>query len=764
MKELDTSLNTVNTGKKTGKRLPTGKAKLNTAVVEKGTEGMTSTEEVTPNTKPTTVTTEPTTGIEALAEDVKKAKVVKSTDRKLKKFRNDAESMAQLKRLLDSLYTTAEDYRGQFENVAEIASDYYNMRKPGVAVTGGAGYIAPVVQEKVNDLHTQLMDIALKIRNNFSVETKDLAAQLPANIEAGIATLIENSLFGDEDEAVLDAVIKSALITGTSYTRHYTDACQDYELDYFKELTEQEFEYLRTQHPDKTMEITKEESTPYGKLFTGQISKSILRNKVRYDHVVFSDVYVDPMARSIKNANYICVKSYSTRQDLIENGYDKSIVESLTVGDDLEAKARLNTGVDYIPSYGSMYQDSYVDKGLDVLEVKEHFFRTTLIDGKFNLFVAVEVGDTILDIKEEDAIPLSAFRPLANADSFYGVSAAYSLRSQQDAKTAMMRGFIDNVHNANHGSMTAMKGQYNKRDMMDNRPRRIVEIDVPGAIQPFPYNPLPNGIDLLMNTIDTDSDNISGVSNEMLGRGESAFATGITAAQVAISHSKSDLTIKRVAAGIVSGLKSLCKGLYNEYRKEFTELPKVNTFKFSVETETGRRSKSTDIMAAFQTMSQVGMMTPQLQEAMAKEYMKNIGMADLVGLIKPIDQFVQEQQAASQPKPVEQLQTALLQAQIQGLTADAQLKVQKAEVDAIESSYEQNRANAKFEVDQDIELKKLELEERRIALEEYEAGVRTQVAIVEANANLQQAMATGEEITLAAAKDVLTKSPDEKGL
>lgn len=652
---------------------------------------------------------------------------------KLKDIRE--EKMLQLKTLLSSLYETAKQEKNQAVLDAEVAADYYFKKKPIAAVGGASTYVDPVVQEKVDDAHSQLNDVVMSFKDCFSVQSNNINQPINTDQEAAILTMIDNTMFVGDNDLIMDSIVKDALLCGTTAVRWFSEKTESCNVQTFKDLTEIELAAKKETLLDNQDLVVTEQfisELTGDKLTSGQIVTTTTYDDVRYSHTPFNHLYVvSANQSSIARCSYVMVKNFMTKQDLHEAGYEKELIEKVSMASDYDSDVQVNNFNDPIPNWSN---HSYNDKGLELVEVREIFLKTSILnkkktDTKARLYRIIQADGVVLSVKEEDYINIAVFRPIPNISTFWGQSYACKLAPMQDVKTAIKRGFIDNIHNANHGRMTAMKGQYNKRDLMDNRPRGVVEIDVPNAIQPFPYNPLPAGIDALMMQIDVDADNVSGFSQESMGRGEDAFHSGITATQIAINHSKSDLTVKKMAKGILAGMRDLARGIYDEYRKQFPTYPAINSLSFEVETEASRRSKANDIIQAAQAMQQAGLMTPQLITSLSKEFMKNVGLGKFVTQLKTVDQLMQE---AQQPNPMNELEMAARKAQIDYNNAMTQKTIQESEVEAIIKAQKVNLDEAELELKAQIESTKLNLEERKQSLAEYSVGVESQIAMINA--------------------------------
>lgn len=679
----------------------------------------------------------------------------------MKPIKLNEDQKVEIKRLVTALYENADTYKNKTE--ASQGADYYYCRLPKSPAMGSATTVMPVVKTEIDSLHNQIMDVVGKLKDNFTAQSLDINKPLPPAVEAQIVTLIDNTIFSEEDENVINVVVKEALIAGTSAARYYTDKEEYFDLEYFTDLTEEELTFRKAKLRDEqTLEITStkdvELSDGKAKLYCGQVSTAQTMDKVRYAHVSYNDLYVDPTVNTISKASYAAIRSLMTKADLIEQGYSKELVAEITTETDYDVQAQFNTGNELISRYNAM--NTYSDSMMDNVIVVEHFVKTSLIDGVAKLYKVVIADETLLEVTPEDKIPVVEFIPVPNIDSFWGASVAFSLRSIQDGMTSSMRGMINGIHNANHHRVIALKGQYNKRDLMDNRPNGIVEVESPNAVIPFPYNPMPQGIDLMMSILQEQAQNIAGTSNALLGKSEAVFQSSATA--VAIANSKGELNIKNISKGIMNGVRDLCKGLYNEYRKLYQNLPQVSTFKFEVATESGRRGKAMDVIQTAQALQQAGLMTPQLMDALGKEYLRNVGLSDMVGFLKTPDMIAQEQQAQQQ-NPANQMQIAMMQEQLKNLQAQTQKLVAETEIKADIEASRMDLEEQKAKVEVQHMIAEANLKDRKQTLDEVQVGLQSKVALLELALKAEEVKYKGATSLALDASEKLTTTSNEVG-
>jgi len=97
--------------------------------------------------------------------------------------------------------------------------------------------------------------------------------------------------------------------------------------------------------------------------------------------------------------------------------------------------------------------------------------------------------------------------------SLWGLAPAFFLKENQQAKTGLMRGIMDNMSLANNGQKFIVRGGINYVNMKRMREgNRIIEINRPGAIEDGSYNNLPNSVFSVMEMTDKENIDLMGVN------------------------------------------------------------------------------------------------------------------------------------------------------------------------------------------------------------------------------------------------------------
>lgn len=248
--------------------------------------------------------------------------------------------------------------------------------------------------------------------------------------------------------------------------------------------------------------------------------------RVKVEYVPSEQIFVDQHATSFDDAQYFCHRVRKSKEDLVAMGFPKEDIDSFN--DWSDPMDSTQTTVAW--SRTDWRQDIDMDIGTDVSDIAsmvwvyEHYIRTGQLDKnkEAKLYQVIQAGNYILSIEEVTSIPFVTLCPYPIPGSFFGQSVYDITKDIQDLRTALVRGYIDNVNNANYGRYTAIVGAYDRRSLLDNRPGGVVEMERDGAVQLFPYHNLPQGIDGLLGLSEDLKEQRTGVTK--LGMGKFSFA------------------------------------------------------------------------------------------------------------------------------------------------------------------------------------------------------------------------------------------------
>ena len=647
---------------------------------------------------------------------------------------------------------------------------YYYGQLPRPINNNASKWVDRSVWESVNGVLQDLLNVFTS--GNNAVEFTPLSQMDGLAAQAATAYVNKTLLRQNPGYNVLSDVFKEALIARLGWVKRYW--CEKFEEEEhtFIANSEEEAEifvmsFTQSLTDDITVtEVTVVEDTEG--LFEGSISTTRDVSYVKVEYVPFEEMIIDPDAESVEDAQYIAHRTLKSRQDLLDLGFDPEQVMNtnsdgtITDIDITITDARAGQIKPTVPGW----DDSLLDPLQQEVWLYEHYIHTSIPDGSSKLWQIFECNRVILHMEEVSEKPFDYFTPFPVPNEVFGESIPDITREIQDVKTALMRGYIDNINNANHPSYIAMEGQYNRRHVLEKRPNSIIEVKNPNAFNLFPYNPLPNGLDQLLNHVEMAKEARTGVSRTTQGLNPDIYKNDNAFATVNMMMSAAQNRLRMICRNIAeTGMRNLMRSIYRIARENDTkvqvlevngqalqirpsEWPQRDNLTVAVAIgSTEQAERAQNLVAYHQFASQNQLLAGSaygMQEAhhLADNLAKALGLTDVANYNKPLQDI-----PPPPPNPMQDLQLQQMQAQIaamasqsQKLAADAQAEIMKIDLDAAKFELEQQikademnlrESETRSKVDKEVDgslndEKKTVLDERRVAIEEKLAMIKEQ--------------------------------------
>jgi hypothetical protein len=187
-------------------------------------------------------------------------------------------------------------------------------------------------------------------------------------------------------------------------------------------------------------------------------------------------------------------------------------------------------------------------------------------DGIAELKRFIVAGDEILLEEYADSIPLANLNPIEIPYAFYGLSIADVTRSATEIKTAITRGMVENVYLTNYGRILADPNTVDFRALQSPEPHQIIPTNGSpvAAVQPITPDSLSPSTFSLLEFMNNEKEQASGMTRAAQGVNEKLFDSGNSAGKVAQIQAASQKRIAYVARRFAeTGFKDLCRGVYN---------------------------------------------------------------------------------------------------------------------------------------------------------------------------------------------------------
>ena len=605
------------------------------------------------------------------------------------------------------------------------AWEYFYGNLPLPVTVGSSKWVDRTVWEAVNGTLQDVINVfctgdeAVKFVPDDEGDTKG----------ADLATKLVNQILLRDNPGynILSSAAQECLVTRNSFIKFYWDeetTTQSEEAENVDPQAAAAYIQGMIDGGMKKVEAETEENEDGTVNISVTYEQTVKRVKVEY--VPSEQIFVDQHATSFLDAQYFCHRVRKSKEDLLAMGFPKDEIESFN--DWSDPMDSTQTTVAW--SRTDWRQDIDMDIGTDTADIAsqvwvyEHYFRTGQLskNKEAKLYQIIQAGNYILSIEEVSSIPFVTFSPYPIPGSFFGQSIYDITKDIQDLRTALVRGYIDNVNNANYGRYTAIVGAYDRRSLLDNRPGGVVEMERPDAVNLFPYHNLPQGIDGLLGMTEDLKEQRTGVTKLGMGINPDVFKNDNAYATVGLMMNAAQNRLRMVCRNIANnGMVELMRGIYKLIR-ENGEVP------IEVQTPQGIKKVDPRVLPPRNHLQVVVAISPNEKAERAQKLisLKQMIMADqqlapLFGIeqdryltsqvfdlmgIKDVHNYLLplEQLPPPQPSPAEVLQMQMLQAQVENLQATTQKLMADAYNDRERVTFEQQKAA------DEISLKQTELQ------------------------------------------------------
>lgn len=321
---------------------------------------------------------------------------------------------------------------------------------------------------------------------------------------------------------VLHQFFKDALMQKNGFLKtFYSDTTEISKEDYTG-LTEPEVMMLQA---DPEVEITglsnEQIITEMGEIsqFDVNLIRRRFSGKIEVMSIAPEDIRVNRMHDSVdlSDARFIAHSMYKTKSDLIEDGFDKKIINELPT----ENNESADNGNYRFSMQGevSQFDNNAGDESQTLYEVSECYIKMDIdgdgISERCKVTVAGFTNPThVLEIEEVDTWPFISATAILMSHKLFGLSLYDRLKEIQDQKTSLWRSILDNMYLQNNQRTVVVEGQVNLDDLLVSRPGGIIRAKTQNAVQPYTTPPLSGDSYRMMDYLDQVRAGRSGVSPE----------------------------------------------------------------------------------------------------------------------------------------------------------------------------------------------------------------------------------------------------------
>lgn len=323
---------------------------------------------------------------------------------------------------------------------------------------------------------------------------------------------------------VIHNFVKDALMQKNGFIKVYYEDQTRVTTENYTGLTPVELDFLEN---DPEIEISglsertfiDEENEIQMQVFDVNAIRRKINGRIVVDPVAPEDFRVNRMHNSpdISSCRFCAHTFFKTKSDLLEDGFDKDVVESLpSEGAEIKEKNAYRFSM---MGETTDLRTSSEDESQTLYEVSECYIKIDLdgdgIAERCKITVAgTNNASVVLDIEEVDCWPFISATAIMMSHKLFGLSIYDRLKEIQSQKTALWRNILDNMYLQNNQRTVVVEGQVNLDDLLISRPGGIIRAKTPSAVQPYTTPALGGDAYRMMDYLDQVRAGRAGVSPE----------------------------------------------------------------------------------------------------------------------------------------------------------------------------------------------------------------------------------------------------------
>lgn len=384
-------------------------------------------------------------------------------------------------------------------------------------------YVEPVVRNAVTALTPQVLDIFTE-NDESAVVFRDRGFHKNLVLEEIINNVINGAILRENDGyRVLENALKEALVSGDSFSKIFID--EKYEEDKIELTNWSNLEEVistlaesgwKFDVPVELIDNPKKGTSGSLSWRTNVLPPALdnpqpleiieimgtlriykVDKKLAIENVGLRDLVIDTTCGDdFSKCRYICHKMKMTVGEAVDLGYKASALKSASSVNDYEDAPynKFNLVSNAQIGISDMSYDDNGDELERMITIYEHYIYSSIPSkGKKSKLYQVHATDAeLLDYQEITIMPFVHGQVDTIPESFWGRSCYDIFAPYQDNESKMQRLAYKNAFNATYNKVLVTKNQYNAESLINsNKPGAIIEQNVAGAIQPWPYQDLP---------------------------------------------------------------------------------------------------------------------------------------------------------------------------------------------------------------------------------------------------------------------------------
>lgn len=376
---------------------------------------------------------------------------------------------------------------------------------------------------------------------------------------------------------------KDALLMKNGYIKVNWEDHEDVMFKEYKDLTEDQYKMLKAgEDIDDELLGTEYYIDDYEKFKDDDSGETLYNVRVKIEKqrgrpdvevIPSEELKISERAKSIQGADFVAHVTTMKYGELLAMGYepddlDIAIVDAEQAQAGGVRSARFQNPVESAVGTSS----SIAMEDNDVLVADAWIMLYDPADNKMKRYKSFQVGRTCVEYMEVDRVPIISLAPIMMPHKQTGVAVADLVRDIQEIRSTIFRQMLDNLALQNAGRYTAVEGQVNLQDLIDNKIGGIVRQKMPNAVGRLDTPDLSQFTIPVLEQLNIQQENRTGVSRMTHGLDESALSSHQTAAAVNQVMSAAQGKIQLIARNFAeTGVKELFLELYKLIRENQTK-------------------------------------------------------------------------------------------------------------------------------------------------------------------------------------------------
>jgi hypothetical protein len=607
---------------------------------------------------------------------------------------------------------------------------YYYGSLPAQDKAGLSTYVS---RDVFNGVENTIVPLIEMFTVNQQIAKFDVADTLTNPKLMSLATDEVNRVLMQANDGynIFSSWFRDALLAKNGIVKSYWHEQFDTVLEEFEDLNDAELEHLLSEEDidERSVAFTRREISRDNDILgivatvtvvsiSGSVNRMVDNSGVKVENVPPEEFIVAEMTRDIKKPHFVAHRMKKTLAEMrvmFPDDEFQDLIDGMTNRSEAEWEELLIERHAVDSTY--METESYTGNDPEQREtwVYECYLESTFgsEDGSSRLIQLWTDGYIFFGMEEVDEAPFSVVCPYPIAHKFYGLSLADVLKDIQDTKSHLQRSVLNAARNVSAPRYTGMKGRYDRKALLANKPGTVIDVRDPQAVMPLIAPQLPPQVMESLAMIDQDKQERTGMSKAANGIDSDLMKNNKSGAFVDTVINQGEKRMRGIGRNFAyTGFSDLMERVYNLVRLNDrvvredvengpwspAEWPEKHSVTVSV--ALGRNAQTEEMqwkMQILQMAKDNGMATPETEVAYFKDILRLGGEMDVDKFQATAEAVVAHQEAMMRkemeikkelehtPSPME-----LHQMKMEEITRETEAKL--AEVEMLNAQSRQEEA------------------------------------------------------------------------